>query len=48
MASFTILDHQNIDSEEGLIGYVISVVALNVGMYFVAPAIVVLKIRTKL
>jgi hypothetical protein len=45
MTSFTILDHQNINSEEGLIGYVISIVALNVGMYFVAPIIIIHKIR---
>jgi len=47
MASFTLLDHQSIDSEDELIGYIVSVVALNIGMYFVAPAIVIVGIRKK-
>lgn len=48
MMSFTILDHKGIDSEDKLIGYVISVVALNVGMYFVAPVVVISKVRSRL
>ena len=45
MTSFTILDHQNINSENELIGYVVSIVALNIGMYFVTPAIVIIGVR---
>ena len=47
MASFTILDHHSIDSEEGLIGYVIGAIILNAGMYFVAPTIVIIGIRKR-
>jgi hypothetical protein len=45
MASFTILDHNQIGSEEELIGYVMGVITLNIGMYFGIPAIVVIGIR---
>ena len=45
MTSFTILDHQNINSENELVGYVVSIVALNIGMYFVTPAIVIIGVR---
>jgi len=45
MTSFMILDHTSIDTEESLIGYVVSVVLLNIGMYFVLPAIVIHRVR---
>ena len=48
MASFMILDHNSIDSEIGLIGYVISAVMLNVGMDVAAPAIVIWQIRKRI
>ena len=37
MLSFTVLDHEEMDSEEDLIAYVAGIVVLNAGMYFVAP-----------
>jgi len=45
MTSFTILDHNSIDTEESLIGYVVGLVLLNVGMYFVAPALIIHRIK---
>ena len=48
MASFTIINHENIGSEDELVAYVASIVALNMGMYFVAPAIIILGIRKKI
>jgi hypothetical protein len=48
MASFTILDHHSINTEEGLIGYVIGAVFLNVGMYFIAPFVVVHQIKKRI
>jgi len=33
------------DSEETVLGYGIGIILLNVGMYFVAPAIVISQIR---
>ena len=43
--SLSILNHVEIDSEEEMLGYGISVILLNIGMYFVAPAILFLKLR---
>ena len=33
------------DSEAEVLGYGISLILLNVGMYFVAPAIIIMRIR---
>jgi len=43
--SLSILNYVEIDSEEEMLGYGISVILLNIGMYFVAPAILFLKLR---
>lgn len=45
MASFAILDHEDIDSENGLISYVVGIVALNMGMYFITPVMAVIVMR---
>jgi len=42
-----ILLHVDIDSEAEVLGYGISLIMLNVGMYFVVPSIFVIKIRIK-
>ena len=39
MISFTVLDHEGINSDQDLINYVASITFLNIGMYFVAPAV---------
>jgi len=48
ITSLTILNYVEIDSEIDMIGYGVSLILLNVSMYFVAPAIVILKIRKQL
>jgi len=45
LTSLSILNYVDIDSEEEVLGYGIGIILLNVGMYFVAPALVILKIR---
>jgi len=47
LASLSILNHVDIDSEEEMLGYGISLIVLNLGMYFVAPAIVILKLKKR-
>ncbi len=45
LASLTLLQFADIDSESEMLGYGISVILLNVGMYFVIPAVFIMKIR---
>lgn len=45
LTSLSILNHVNLDSEESVLGYGISLIILNIGMYFVAPAMVIVGIR---
>ena len=37
--SLTLLQYADIDSESEMLGYGISIILLNIGMYFVAPAV---------
>jgi len=45
ISSLSILNYVDIDSEASILGYGISLLLLNIGMYFVAPAIVIIGIR---
>ena len=47
LTSLAILNYVDIDSEEEMLGYGIGIILLNVGMYFVAPAVVIFKIRNR-
>ncbi len=47
ISSLSILNYVEMDSEESVLGYGISLILLNVGMYFVAPAIVILAIKKR-
>ena len=47
LTSLTILNYVDIDSEEEMLGYGIGIILLNIGMYFVAPAVVIFKIRNR-
>ncbi len=47
LTSLTILNYVDIDSEEEMLGYGIGIILLNIGMYFVAPAIVIIKIKNR-
>ena len=46
LASLTLLQYVDIDSEYDMLGYGIGVILLNIGMYFVAPAVLITKIRS--
>ena len=39
LSSLTLLQYADIDSESEMLGYGISIILLNIGMYFVAPAV---------
>ena len=45
LTSLTLLQYVDIDSESEMLGYGIGIILLNIGMYFVVPAVVVMKIR---
>ncbi len=45
ISSLSILNYVEMDSEESVLGYGISLILLNIGMYFVAPTIIIYKIR---
>ena len=47
ISSLSILNYVDMDSEVEIIGYGISLILLNVGMYFVVPAIVIVGIKKK-
>jgi len=48
LSTLSILNYAEIDSEEEMISYGIGIILMNVGMYFVAPAIIIYKIRNQL
>ncbi len=48
LTSFSILTHVPIDTEQEMLGYGIGVILLNIGMYFVAPAVLISVLRKKL
>ena len=47
LASLTLLQYADIDSESEMLGYGIGIILLNIGMYFVAPAVLITKIRKR-
>ena len=48
LTSLTILNYVDIDTEQDMLGYGIGIIMLNIGMYFVAPAVVVVALSKKL
>ena len=48
LASLTLLQYADIDSESDMLGYGISIILLNVGMYFIGPAILIMKIKKRI
>ena len=46
LTSLTLLQHADIDSEYDMLGYGIGIILLNIGMYFIAPAVLITKIRS--
>lgn len=47
LLTLSILDYVKIDSEQEMLGYGIGVILLNMGIYFAAPAIIIVKLRQK-
>ena len=47
LISLTLLQYVDIDSEHEMLGYGIAIILLNIGMYFVAPAVLITKIRKR-
>ena len=45
ITSLSILNYVDMDSEVSVVGYGISLIILNVGMYFVAPAVMIIGIK---
>ena len=45
LTSLTLLQYADIDSESGMLGYGIGIILLNIGMYFVAPAVLIMKVK---
>jgi peptidyl-prolyl cis-trans isomerase B (cyclophilin B) len=48
LSTLSILNYVEIDSEQEILGYGIGIILLNVGMYFVIPAIIILKTKNKI
>lgn len=44
LSTLSILNYVNIDSEQEMFGYGMGIILLNLGMYFVAPAILIVKL----
>ena len=47
LTSLTLLQYVDIDSESEMLGYGIGIILLNIGMYFVAPAVLIMKITKR-
>jgi len=45
LTSLSILNYANIDSEQEMLGYGISIILMNIGMYFIAPAMLIHRFR---
>jgi len=48
LASLTLLNYVDVDSEQEILGYGIGIILLNIGMYFVAPAAAIIAIKNKI
>jgi len=48
LTSLTLLHYADIDSESEMLGYGIGVILLNIGMYFVAPAVLIITIKKRI
>ncbi|HSB50922.1 MAG TPA: CFI-box-CTERM domain-containing protein, partial [Nitrosopumilaceae archaeon] len=47
LMSLSILNHVDINSEHEMLGYGIGIILMNVGMYFVAPTMVIHRIKNR-
>ena len=46
LTSLTLLQYVDFNSEYEMLGYGTAVILLNIGMYFIAPAVLITKIRS--
>ena len=47
LSSLSILNYVDIDSEQEMLGYGVGIIFMNLGMYFIAPVIIVYSIKRK-
>lgn len=48
ISSLSILNYVNMDSDASVLGYGLAIIGLNIGMYFVAPAVVIIKLKKRI
>ena len=48
LTSLTLLHYADINSESEMLGYGIGVILLNIGMYFIAPAVLIMTVRKRI
>ena len=48
LTSLTLLQYADIDSESEMLGYGIGIILLNIGMYFVVPAVLIMTVRKRI
>ena len=48
LTSLTLLQYADIDSESEMLGYGIGIILLNIGIYFVTPAVLIMKIKKRI
>ena len=48
LTSLTLLNYVQVDTEEEMLGYGIGIILLNIGMYFVAPAVLIVSLKKRL
>ena len=48
LLTLSILNYVEINSEQDMLGYGIGIILLNLGMYLVIPALVIIKTKEKL
>ncbi|MBM3910176.1 MAG: emp24/gp25L/p24 family protein [Thaumarchaeota archaeon] len=47
LSSLSLLQYVDVDSESEMLGYGLGIILLNIGMYFVVPAIVIVKLKSR-
>ena len=47
LTSLTLLNYVDVDTEEEMLGYGIGIILLNIGMYFVAPAVLIIALKKR-
>ena len=45
LASLSLLNYANIDTEQEMLGYGMGIIMMNIGMYFIAPVMIVYRLK---